>query len=431
MGQRLKERGDEGQAGERAAEQPRAGVNGGQAARPDRDALTPQTLLALQRMAGNRAAQQMLATRATDGALQRFQLFSKPASLTGISLNSGEMGPGAPVVGHTMDVKIDVDAGKKPGGEKYEADVKSRPHSFYGVSLEYWEQIDSAYDFDEPDATKVAGQKAAGAGGAAKPMSDIYVYNPGAMTFGHGDAGGTTWHAGLQGAKAGTLKGAQSLHVYDKPGLQGAKVKAGHYQKRTLKFLIVARDKHGARREILATQVVEIENGALTMSYSDSTGNSHVHGGGQVVAHDADFVGTEPQGLAGGVQAFKRQIQKGKAAAFVNRELDAIVTGSGVARPRDLSDLKVGTDLYIAYRSMNRSTVQMEGEAGVPIPRSGQKYKQYQLAGGATGLLVALVQGSKPIKLWYTTDQGAAGVDVYLKGKNVKFQARKFDELQL
>jgi hypothetical protein len=342
------------------------------------------------------------ATIARAGALRTLEtqvdaeiadLSPKPAKLENITLaaNDGVYNGS----GHGMKIGIGFDAGTNPTSGS-----DAMPNSIYGVSFEYWERIEILYDF-KATGQDVARKKVAGEGKQAKQWNDIYALAPDAMTFRHPEAGGLTWGDAVQQAANKTLTGKQSAFIYDKPAFLA---KTDRHGKRILRFRIVAKDAYGKQEEVYATQVIELGGADKPTGryYEDTAGNKIVEGSGateteNTATQSAQVLGQDvPQAANTALPAFVQLLRSGGGDAFVNSEVEQIKRVAGVDWENQNKTLgRVG-----------ENDVELAGVNNLPTPQSGQVFKQYALSNG--GLLVAIMQGSRIIKMYYTNNRTRA-----------------------
>jgi hypothetical protein len=326
--------------------------------------------------------------------------------------------------GHSMVFSIGIDAGSNPTGETYNADeVSDRPHSLHGVSLEYWERIEVLYDFEAGMAVfpdEIQQRKQEQEGKSIKPFSDIYAYNPRALTF-YG------WRTAAEAASRGELTGKQTIQFVDRPRVHS---RDNRYIKRLLQFRVVFKDTHGNRQEISASQIVEIADQQLVnLSYHDSAGNSMAIGGQVVPYQDTKgmFGGDYPATVSTTLPEFVRRITNGNAVNFQDRESEQIAQRIGQNPANvDLASQRTTSELGRLYRDMVRTNAGMEGKAGLPLPKAGQEYREYAFS---DGLLVALVQGTNIIKTYYTNNTTQTVQLRGNQGQPFNIEARSFEEI--
>lgn len=331
--------------------------------------------------------------------------------------------------GHSMAVWAELDAGAKPAPPP-----QAPPDSIYGVSLEYWENVDVAYNFiaaATDTALDIATKKANGLGGVSKPWNDIMAMQPDSPTWTKTGAPiAKSWPEAVKDAKAGTLSGPLKVGFRDIPGVTP---KPGKHIKRILRFRVVIKD--GAKQqEIYATQVIECDGGdePVYKLYSDSRGTQlaveRTAGatGPQLTPmaandprrqpHDvtpALLVGSIPNAARGQISTFVQALLAGTAAAFKNSELDQIKAkigdSQGASGPYKqftrVGPRKQGPAGPVAGQDLKDEYYMIAGMNMVPFPKPGWEYKQLSL--GANGLLVAIMQGSTILKMYYTTNNPA------------------------
>lgn len=335
----------------------------------------------------------------------------RPATVTAIGVEVGtaqvwDKAEEGIAEGHQMNVWFDIDAGATPA-----APVGAPANSVHGVTIEYWEQVEVAYNFVEADAKKARRLKVAGEGKTTKQWNDILMMQRDSPTW--SKTGGSieqSWTAAVAAAATGGLTGKKRVGFQDNPGVTP---KPGKHISRTLRFRVVVKDAHG-QQEIHATQVI-ICDGRPTpksMTYVDSrgvkvgrerAGNALRDMGdddARLQAHavtPAVLGASVPPLARAAVRTFVRQLLEGGAAAFVNSELTEI-TRHFAANPEGphkvygrMGKLKYGTaDDYYEIAGIN----------GLPYPQSGWVFHQYPLVGGA--LLVAIMEGSTIRRVYYT-----------------------------
>jgi len=398
----------------------------------------PDSVLHLQQRIGNQGVQRLIQEQGDVSPTKHIQRFmgkskKRPAKFLGMNLSAKEITvEGAK--GHEMDFLIHADFGKKPVGETYDAmDVMNqKAHSLFGIQMEYWEQIDVPYDFKADDTLDSQTRKDGNEGAHKKNWSDIYQYNPAAMSFRNyiGQGGDMSWGTAVETAANGTLTGTKNISVVDKPR---AGASEGRTFSRTLKFRVVLKDMLGNRQEIYATQVIEVENGVYTyVSYSDSMGNSLVTSpnDAEAVRHDsAFFLGDDyPPEVLNSLHEFAYDLQTGNADDFANHELNGLAINLGQPVPGDFSQLAEGSDLGNAYRDVNRGGgTQMEGIYGAPIIRSGEKIKEFDAGGGK--LLVAVMHGKEIVKLYFTDNTAVESLHFKNYINEFDLPVRKFSEI--
>jgi hypothetical protein len=313
---------------------------------------------------------------------------------------------------HQMNIWFDIDAGATPA-----APVGTPGNSIHGVTVEYWEQVELAYNFVEADAAQVNALKARGEGATSKPWNDVMMLQLDSPTW--NKVGGSiqqSWTAAVAAAAVtGGFTGVKRVGFQDNPGVTP---KPGKYIHRTLRFRIVVKDAH-RKQEILATQVMVGDGGKQlkSMTYVDSRGNklgrSRMPRGAQLRGMQADdprlqahdvtsnvLAASIPALVRAEVRTFVRQLLQGGAAAFQNRELDAM--RQAFANPEGphkaygrMGQKKHGTvDDYYEIAGVNC----------VPYPQPGWTYLQYPVQAG--GLFVAITEGAQIRRMYYTT--GAA-----------------------
>ncbi|MET0325915.1 MAG: DUF4157 domain-containing protein [Ilumatobacteraceae bacterium] len=339
-------------------------------------------------------------------------------------------------VGHAMDIWVDIDVGKNPFFPP-----RARANSIYGLELEYWELINVTEDNQ--------------GGIGVKPWNDIYAMKPDAGTFRRDVTGcDMNWGTAVADAAAGTLRGKHRVGFQDVPGLIP---NAGRAVKRTLQFRIVLTDGV-TRKEIFATQQLEMKNGQMTYAaYRDSVNNQvETYGFGRAVydedhekrrlaARDdrrrvgalavptmAKVLQTIPAAAQQVVQTFVVDVVAGKAAPYIDLELIEVVK-SVVAPTPQRAQGQVAT-------ATNWPTLAAElagdvpggvgaGQFGIPnIP--GTKRYEKSVAGG--GVLVAVASDNDIKRLYYTDGTtkaittGLAAVN-FLPGRT--FNLRSFAEI--
>jgi hypothetical protein len=341
-------------------------------------------------------------------------------------------------VGHAMDIWVDLDAGKNPA-----FGPQARANSVYGLELEYWELIDVPQDNQ--------------GGTGVKPWSDIYALKPDAGTFNRAAQGcDLTWKQAVDQAKAQTLRGRHRVGFQDVPGLIP---NAGRNVKRTLKFRIVLNDG-GNRKEIFATQQLEMKNGKMGYAaYSDSLNNQvETFGFGRqdydqnkqresdklgarspqdrvvalAVPSNTEVLAAVPTAARQLVQTFVAKAAKGTADPYMDLELLAVLKSIPTAAPNrnnaEAGNTRDWTNLAAELAGDVPGGVGA-GQFGIPtIPGT----KRYQMQVPGAGVLVALATKNDVKRVYYTDGTtkaittGAASVH-FAAGRT--FNLRSFAEI--
>jgi hypothetical protein len=327
----------------------------------------------------------------------------------------------------TFEIDIDVPKKKKQGTEDYSdfgAAQQRSPFSIYGVTLNYWEDIDNQYTFtsaDDADDMAVQNDKDTNNGGFHKPWNDIYSFRPGSPTF--KQYGALSWFNAVQKAANGELApGQHTVTVEDYPGLV---VKPNKYGLRTLRFRVAFNDASGNSKEFYATQVLKMENGVIVQNNYEDTAGNRVGGGGQtnraITAETLESIRSQlPGGQMQYIGAFYRKIMGGSATPFNFIEADqAAAFEYGAKIPQNLYQSSfMDTDFW--YQILCSAGA---GTYGLPGLRTGESYVQ-ESAGGSN-LLVAKVKGGTISKMYLTN---GSTTDIEYKDKGA-VQARQFTEI--
>ena len=406
--------------------------------RPDATSRGGQELLAheLTHVVQQRGTTDRSTSRRRD-VIRRKESSKTPATLIDAGVDVTSATGASLQIGHAMSIWVDIDVGKHPFFPP-----RARTNSIYGLELEYWELIDVTEDNK--------------GGIGVKPWNDIYAMKPDASTF-RKDAPGCSinWGQAVADAAAGTLRGKHRVGFQDVPGLIP---KAGRDVKRTLQFRIVLTDGE-TRKEIFATQQLEMKNGQMTYAaYRDSVNNRvETYGFGRAVydgehekrrlaARDdrrrvgalavptvAKVLQTIPTAAQQLVQTFVVEAGAGKAAPYVDLELIEVVKSVVAPTTAQRAHGQAGT-------ATNWPTLAAElagdvaggvgaGQFGIPnIP--GTKRYQRSVAGG--GVLVAIASGNDVKRLYYsdgTTKAITTTADSVNFLPNRTFNLRSFAEI--
>jgi hypothetical protein len=337
-----------------------------------------------------------------------------PAQLTALGLDVDD----AVSHGHGMNITLAIQCPAQPTPSHI-------PHTAYGISLEYWERIEVDYDF-EADAANAPANITAHAGQKEKQWNDIHALAPAAGTWGmKPDAADYSWKQAVESASRGELTGTVTVGFLDRPAF-GAKNR--RYGKRVLRFRIVARDQSGHRQEILATQTIQLDGGTTSTKRFDVgtltpapttavTGPTVVPTGTAPV-----FVPNIPPAANVALPGFMQNLRRGQGMDFDNQELDQvrqICTTHGQPNMIDYLYPKIGR--------VGPGGTQLAGVNLTPYPQPGQRYKQCPVGGG--GLLVALMQGARILKMYYT--DGTLGTVQHGELFDVPIQVRSFAEIPI
>jgi hypothetical protein len=337
-----------------------------------------------------------------------------PAQLTALGLNVDDAVPH----GHGMNVTLAIQCPAQPTPSHI-------PHTAYGISLEYWERIEVDYDF-KADAANAPASITAHEGQKEKQWNDIYALAPAAGTW--GKIPGTadySWKQAVESASRGELTGTVTVGFRDQPAFVA---KNQRYGKRVLRFRIVARDQSGHRQEILATQTIQLNGGTTSTKRFDvgtltPAPTTAVTGPTVVTTGTAPvFVPNIPPAANVALPGFVQNLRRGQGMDFDNQELDQvrqICTTHGQPNMIDYLYPKIGR--------VGPGGTELAGVNLTPCPQPGQRYKQCPVGGG--GLLVALIQGARILKMYYT--DGTLGTVQHGELFDVPIQVRSFAEIPI
>ncbi len=328
---------------------------------------------------------------------------------------------------HSMDVWVDIDAGKEPIKPE-----NAPPNTIYGVSLEYWENVDIRYNFVAKPSDNVKALKKSGEGKISKPWNDIMAMRPDAETFNKKSGPiQISWVNAVNDARGRTLRGVQKIGFTDNPGVTPL---TGKYMERILRFRIVLKDST-QQREIFATQkfLLDGQTEPVSKTYVDSKGNAF---GKERDANDPtamnDMAPVDPRIQSHGItpQVLDKSVP-GKARKKLKYFVKELVAGTAVNfYDLEATEIKIkipGSDANMAgphqaysrmankkYNNPTNEFYKIAGMNLLPLPQDGQTYKQYPITGG--GLLVAIMEGPEIRRMYYTSNVartvGAQAIDV-------------------